>query len=338
MAMLMTNEVFARTWGERAGPAPQAEYWPALIGARQGRAPGLPVHRRGVLGHGVDAAAAGLRLLLRQAPLRPAGARGRRVGARAPAGRRGLPGAPAALHREPRRAARGGHLRARAGAGGRGRDVDAAGRAPLPRRPARGPAHAHPGLPRPRARTSRPTTTCARSTRGCCAPSHDADLRDGDWRLCECDGWPDNDSCRQLVAWCWSSAGSRHLVVVNLSDAPAQAQRAPALGRPRGAATWELTDRLGRARASSAPATSSPPTACTSPSTPGRRTSSPSSADGPTPSTPRPSRRARSSAARPPHASVLGTPERAGPRRSGSGAGRHECGALTAPGRPPRGA
>ena len=29
MAMLMTNEVFARTWGERAGPAPAEEYWPA---------------------------------------------------------------------------------------------------------------------------------------------------------------------------------------------------------------------------------------------------------------------------------------------------------------------
>ena len=33
MAMLMTNEVFARTWGERAGPAPR-EYWPTLIGAQ----------------------------------------------------------------------------------------------------------------------------------------------------------------------------------------------------------------------------------------------------------------------------------------------------------------
>lgn len=33
MAMLMTNEVFARTWGERAGPAPQADYWPTLIEA-----------------------------------------------------------------------------------------------------------------------------------------------------------------------------------------------------------------------------------------------------------------------------------------------------------------
>ncbi|MGO9753812.1 MAG: alpha-amylase family glycosyl hydrolase, partial [Solirubrobacteraceae bacterium] len=31
MAMLMTNEVFARTWGERAGSVPAREYWPALI-------------------------------------------------------------------------------------------------------------------------------------------------------------------------------------------------------------------------------------------------------------------------------------------------------------------
>ncbi len=31
MAMLMTNEIFARTWGERAGPAPETDYWPTLI-------------------------------------------------------------------------------------------------------------------------------------------------------------------------------------------------------------------------------------------------------------------------------------------------------------------
>ena len=37
MAMLMTNEVFARTWGERAGPAPAAEFWPAVIAARAAR-------------------------------------------------------------------------------------------------------------------------------------------------------------------------------------------------------------------------------------------------------------------------------------------------------------
>ncbi|HZE05857.1 MAG TPA: alpha-amylase family glycosyl hydrolase, partial [Solirubrobacteraceae bacterium] len=31
MAMLMTNEVFARTWGERGGPVPAADYWPTVL-------------------------------------------------------------------------------------------------------------------------------------------------------------------------------------------------------------------------------------------------------------------------------------------------------------------
>ena len=39
MAMLMTNEVFGRTWGERAGPAPAEEYWPARIGRVDQRCP-----------------------------------------------------------------------------------------------------------------------------------------------------------------------------------------------------------------------------------------------------------------------------------------------------------
>jgi len=52
----------------------------------------------------------------------------------------------------------------------------------------------------------------------------DAGLRESDWYLCDCTGWPDNDAYRRLVAWCWSSAGARHLVVVNLSDVPATAR------------------------------------------------------------------------------------------------------------------
>jgi hypothetical protein len=71
----------------------------------------------------------------------------------------------------------------------------------------------------------------------------DADLRDGDWHLCACEGWPDNDAHLRLVSWCWSGPDSRHLVVVNLSDAAAQARvRLPwddVAGR-----TWTLTDRL----------------------------------------------------------------------------------------------
>jgi hypothetical protein len=33
MAMLVTNDVFARTWGERAGPPPTSDYWPTIIDA-----------------------------------------------------------------------------------------------------------------------------------------------------------------------------------------------------------------------------------------------------------------------------------------------------------------
>ena len=65
---------------------------------------------------------------------------------------------------------------------------------------------------------------------------------DGEWRLCACEGWPDNDSHRRLVSWCWRTADARHLVLVNLSDAPAQARvRLPWESAGR---TWQLTDRL----------------------------------------------------------------------------------------------
>ena len=37
-------------------------------------------------------------------------------------------------------------------------------------------------------------------------------------------GWPDNDTHRRLLAWTWTHADARHLVVVNDSDRPAQAR------------------------------------------------------------------------------------------------------------------
>jgi hypothetical protein len=71
----------------------------------------------------------------------------------------------------------------------------------------------------------------------------DADLRDGEWSMCECTGWPDNDSFRRVLAWCWSAGASRHIVVVNLSDAPAQARvRLPWTDLAE--RNWQLGDRL----------------------------------------------------------------------------------------------
>ncbi|HEX6523737.1 MAG TPA: hypothetical protein VF070_27615 [Streptosporangiaceae bacterium] len=47
-------------------------------------------------------------------------------------------------------------------------------------------------------------------------------VRTGTWRLLEATGWPDNDSCRNLVAWSWTADDGQHVVVVNLSGEPAQ--------------------------------------------------------------------------------------------------------------------
>jgi hypothetical protein len=43
-------------------------------------------------------------------------------------------------------------------------------------------------------------------------------MRRGTWSLVDVDGWPDNRSSEHLVAWTWTSPGASHLVVVNLSD------------------------------------------------------------------------------------------------------------------------
>jgi hypothetical protein len=66
-------------------------------------------------------------------------------------------------------------------------------------------------------------------------------LRNGHWQLCERTGWPDNTSCRNLLAWCWRSSGGYHLIVVNFSDSSAQGRvRLPwdeLIGK-----SWQMTD------------------------------------------------------------------------------------------------
>ena len=68
-------------------------------------------------------------------------------------------------------------------------------------------------------------------------------FRNGQWRLCERTGWPDNESYRNILAWCWEMDPERRLMVLNFSDAPSQAlTRLPwedLHGR-----TWRLTDSL----------------------------------------------------------------------------------------------
>ncbi len=51
---------------------------------------------------------------------------------------------------------------------------------------------------------------------------NDKAFREGEWNLCECSGWPDNQSCANLVSWCWRKEKACYLIVVNLSAGSAQ--------------------------------------------------------------------------------------------------------------------
>jgi hypothetical protein len=59
-------------------------------------------------------------------------------------------------------------------------------------------------------------------------------LRNGQWRLCERSGRPDLAGNEKLVAWSWRNEKESYLIVVNLSDAPAQGQVRPAWNDPTG--------------------------------------------------------------------------------------------------------
>jgi hypothetical protein len=49
-------------------------------------------------------------------------------------------------------------------------------------------------------------------------------FRNGEWRLCERSGWPDNQSCQNLLSWCWFEEDERYLIVINFSQEAAQAR------------------------------------------------------------------------------------------------------------------
>jgi glycosidase len=68
-------------------------------------------------------------------------------------------------------------------------------------------------------------------------------FREGEWRLCEREGWPDNQSHLNLVAWCRRHDEERYLIVVNLSGQHSQGMvRVP--WNEVGGRLWRLTDAL----------------------------------------------------------------------------------------------
>jgi hypothetical protein len=245
MAMLMINDVFARTWGSRVGPEPVQEFWPTVIDDLHRRFPAVVLVAEAywelewhLQQQGFDFCY-DKRLYDR---LLGADAAGVRDHLRADASYQSRLVRFLENHDEPRVAAR------------------------LPEDAGRAAAVAVATLPGAtlwhegqfEGRHVRPPVFLARRPdeplnhdlaawyRRLLEAVTDHHVRDGTWELLESTGWPDNQSCRNLLAWSWTSdQGERHLVVVNLSGLPAQG-RVPLAGWPdlRGR-TWRLTDLLG---------------------------------------------------------------------------------------------
>jgi glycosidase len=58
--------------------------------------------------------------------------------------------------------------------------------------------------------------------RGLVKVIHGPAFKEGEWSLCERSGWPDNPSYVNLVAWCWRHGEEKYLVVINLSHTRCQ--------------------------------------------------------------------------------------------------------------------
>ena len=167
MAMLMMNDTFERTWGERAGARPEADYWPTVIPAVKSAHPGFVFMAEAywdlewaLQEQGFDYCY-DKRLYDR---LEHDGAEAVNGHLNADIGYQQRAGP---LHREPRRASRGGDVLARAGMRRRRDDADPDRCAARPRGAARGSQGPAAGLPRAPARTSSPISTCTSSTTGC---------------------------------------------------------------------------------------------------------------------------------------------------------------------------
>jgi hypothetical protein len=244
MAMLMTNQVFAKTWGGRTGREPAEEFWPAVIAELRRRHPQTVLVAEAYWDMEWTLQQQGFdfcydkRLYDRIVGRDPSGVRDHL--------RAGLDYQSRLLrfgenHDEPRIA------------GTLPGDAERAATVAIATLP--GATLWHEG--QFEGRRVRPPVFLSRRS----AESLDAGLADwyrrllaaiaghrvrsGGWRLLEAGGWPDNDSCRNLLAWSWSGTddATRHLVVVNFSAGPAQGRLGLGWTDLRGRG-WTLTDLI----------------------------------------------------------------------------------------------
>jgi hypothetical protein len=224
MAMLMTNEVFARTWGDRSGPAPVQEFWPEIIGELRKHHPATLLLAEAYWDLEWELQQQGFdfcydKRLYDRILEGDAGAVRAHLGADLAYQSRLVRFLE--NHDEPRVASRLGPQPERAAA---------VAIATLP-----GATLWHEG--QFEGRRVRPPVFLARRPDE--APDHDLGewyrtliaavaedgMRQGTWRMLEVRGWPDNQTGDNLLAWAWADdADRRAVVVINLSDGPAQAR------------------------------------------------------------------------------------------------------------------
>ncbi|NRQ36402.1 alpha-amylase [Nonomuraea sp. NN258] len=242
MAMLMTNDVFARTWGEAAGSVPGQEFWTSVIERVRRRRPGMTF---------VAEAYWDLEWTLQQQGfdfcydkrLYDRLVSGDVAGVRAHLGA-GLDYQRRLVrflenHDEPRAAATLGPVRERAAA---------TAIATLP-----GAMLWHEGQFEGRRakvpvflsrRLDEPPVGGLRDFHArLLSAVHASGMRTGEWRMADLTGWPDNRSCDGMLAWSWSGAAGRHLIAINLQDRAGQA-RVPLDWPDLPGRRWVLRDLL----------------------------------------------------------------------------------------------
>ena len=119
MAMLVMNDVFARTWGEAVGPEPAAEYWPTLIAEVRQTRPGFVFMAEAYWDLEWELQQQGFDYCYDKRLYDRLVQRTRRRRFAAPSGGPRLPARPGAVRREPRRTSGRARVRLFALAGGR---------------------------------------------------------------------------------------------------------------------------------------------------------------------------------------------------------------------------
>ena len=244
MAMLMINQIFAKTWGGRTGPEPAEEFWPTVIGELRTRHPETVLAAEAYWDMEWILQQQGFnfcydkRLYDRIISEDASAVRGH---LRADLGYQSRLLRFLENHDEPRIAGR------------LPRDAERAAAVTVATLP--GATLWHDGqfeglrVRPPVFLARRPDEPqdldLARWYRRLLATVASHRVRQGAWQLLEASGWPDNQSCRNLVAWSWSGddGGDRHVVVVNLSGDPAQG-RIPLPWEDLPGRSWHLTDLL----------------------------------------------------------------------------------------------